>query len=575
MSIDIEEPKEFDFWWGDLRQQGFSPAKLMEMLFDHSNHFLLCIRHAQIILRDDIQLSKKLTLKGLLSTDKTVQIFAMTRLCWIDSQLVYLATSQETNTAMNLIDVYLEFLKQLSEINPRTNLLLEVIAGVHRNLSESYFLIGKYQEANLEIVKAILIVDALEMKNTLTEFKSFQLWVIFHLGYLDSVKEKSLSIIHDDQLQIGWRNRASDVYGMALSELADDDSAIYFLESNVKLNPGRKSFQALYFFALANCGRLPNEVSIQEFSKVLSNETFTILQCNKILGANQGKPRKNDWVSLLNLAGKLKPESDYIIQTANYFRCFAALRLGEFSKSVNLLPNADKISDGFFSLKSMSLLLGLEIAILCRENSYLSIITQFKKLTSYLESLPLASRKCIARRGKILFPYASAFLAFAPFSSIEFAEVCVDILVHVDGKASVFSKSIQPILAGCILLDDFGIQYKKKLNEIQMAQEKEVFLQLVFGDFRSHWYKPISSAFLIFQFLKCHEEAVGKDNFSDYSIWSRAARDIANGYGLVPHPRGFETEKRQKIEHLLEQMLKGNVLPSEFYALLDTDSKSR
>jgi hypothetical protein len=190
MSIDIEEPKEFDFWWGDLRQKGFSSTELMDMLHDHPNQDLLYIRQAQIILGNDIQLSKKLTLKGLLSTDKTVQIFAMTRLCWLESQLVYQSTSQDMNTAINLIGVYQEFLQQLSEIKPRTNLLLEVISGLHRNLSESYFLMGKYQEANLEIVKAILIVDALEMKNTLTEFKSFQLWVIFHLGYL-SISLKS------------------------------------------------------------------------------------------------------------------------------------------------------------------------------------------------------------------------------------------------------------------------------------------------------------------------------------------------------------------------------------------------
>jgi hypothetical protein len=363
-----------------------------------------------------------------------------------------------------------------------------------------------------------------------------------------------------------------------LSSREKTEVAVYADRINYGLtrtHVNRQTFQALYFFALANCGRLPSEVSIQEFSKVLSNETFTILQCNQILGKDQGKPGKNDWSNLFNLAGKIKPESDYIIQISNYFRCFAALKLGEFSKSVNLLPDFDKINDGFVSLKSMSLLLGLELAILCRESSYLSIVVQFKKLKSFLELLPLVSRKCIAQRGKIFFPYASAFLAFSPFSSIDFVEVCADILVHVDGRASVFSKSIQPILAGCILLDDFGIKYKKKLNEVQMIQEKEVLLQSVFWGFRFHWYKPVSPAFLIFQFLKCHEEEVGKDNFSSHSIWSRAAKDIVNGYGLVPHPRGFETEKRQKIEQLLEQMLKGNVLPSEFYTLLDMKSTSR
>jgi hypothetical protein len=35
-----------------------------------------------------------------------------------------------------------------------------------------------------------------------------------------------------------------------------------------------------------------------------------------------------------------------------------------------------------------------------------------------------------------------------------------------------------------------------------------------------------------------------------------------------PKPRGFETEKRQKIKHLLEQMLKGNALPNQFYTLM-------
>jgi tetratricopeptide (TPR) repeat protein len=568
--VDLMNPHEFDLWWGNSLNKGLSPKELIESISD-PDIYLVSLRKAQIILGNDFDLSKQYTIEGFLSGDRVVQLFCMQRLAWLESQIQYHRDDDFTKNATGLVSVYESVARELEQITSRSKFLLEALANTYRNLSEAFLLNGEYSKALEILTKALLIVDGLKMKNALTEFRSFELSLYYHLGLLEDTASKASILMNDLNLEIAWRIRASCLYGMALSDIGDDTAAINFFRDKMDKYPNELGIEALYYNSLGKAGCLSDQISIQKYENCLFFETQIFLQCDQILCKNFGQPTKKDLELIFTLVSKAKSDSGYSIAIKNFYRAISSLRLREINKAAEYALEIKEFKGNFYAIKCLILLLKLEISLFEKNRLTVTINESFKNFVSYFQQVPDKSRKDIVKRAKIFFPYAATFVAFAPNGSSEFHEICGNSVFRIESRISIFNKHIQPVVAACLLLEDFGITFKKKLNEVQLTQEKEVFLQEVSGKFRKHWYKGISPGFLVFQYLKAYEESQNLAQTEESLRWWTCALSMADSHGLVPHSRGFEIETRQKIERILEEILKKTLLPSQFHTALHAD----
>ena len=485
----------------------------------------------------------------------------MLRLAWIEMHAALHTSHGEINNAQVVLGVYRSILRDLESIEPRTPLLLEVIARAHRGVGEACLLTGQYADAELEVAVAILIADGLEMTGALGEFRLFQSRVRYHLGRLNEALLTSKDLFRDPNIDLAWRSRARSLHGTVLVELGDDDAAIGWFQEAFQAD-GQDTTLALLNYALARSGRGGEGLTEEQYRPYLSNEAAVFFRCDQLLLSDQGRPSKQDLREIQRVVGAARPESSWIKAQMQFYRSLAALRLGELGQAIRQCPDVGDFSDEFYGLKTMIHALRLEITMKERRQTELSLIDAATSLERYFATLPPRPQHSLARRIKLFLPHAGAFMAFSPFASPEFKEVCGEAVIEIGKRISVFGQHIQPIHAGVVTLRDFGCRYSKKLNDLQSRQERDVMLQPCVVGGRLHWFQAVSPAFLIFQYLRAHEEFGRAQRHIETSPWMRAAQDLHASNGLMPHPRGFEIEQRRTLEMVLDKMLSGLIRPS-------------
>ncbi len=571
--IDLEDPKEFDSWWSDQINQKKTPEQSVEFLQALGDSPIINLRIGLVGFPISDDFSRQYITKSLLSSNKTIEIFAYMRLAWIDLINFHHSNKSQSSSLSSLLEYFHSLRRNVDQLEQKSNLTIDLIARLQRSIAECYYLMGKFHEAKVEITPAILLAQGIQINLALSEFKVFQLRLFYYDGQLNHALNTSEIYMDELRANESRRHYVATIHGLTLLHLGDDDAALNFFLSSTE-SSNYPNFLSLLEVCLLRSGR-GGDIEPEGLVVLphVTNETSVHSSCDRILLKNNGRPNKNQLRQVHQIISESRHDSNWTVARDNYYRAYASLKLNDFMNCYNYLPGESTFSAEFYGLKLQIILLKLELFIVDKNPPVFDVAVMVADLFDFFNNLPPRIQKNLALRVRMFFPYATAFLSRCPFDFPEIKAVCVDSIIEIGNKIFVFGKQIQPILAGCVLLDDFHCSYRKKLNEVQMRQEQDIFLQGVSGGLRKHWYKPVSAGFLIFQYLRVHEQIMDSAKFKHPSLWSRVANELSHSHGIMPHPRGFETEKRQKIEHLLEQMLKGNVLPSEFYALLDMDNK--
>lgn len=250
-----------------------------------------------------------------------------------------------------------------------------------------------------------------------------------------------------------------------------------------------------------------------------------------------------------------------------WFKSYTAYRTGEFGLAQQFFPKLEDVPNEQTALRCMILALSLEISTAFLGRDILPPIQTAQAIQSILLTLSLGARRGIARRISISLPAAGAFLAYSPYSTTELVEFCAGAVMQVLGKTLVHrDKKIQPIHAGVATLEDFGLEFKYHPNKVQADQQRNAML-FACRD-RLHWHRAISPALLVYAYFRMHWLTCGKNAESEVSVWEQNALTLISSHGLFARPRGFEVEKRHRLENALSLLVRKAIHPKEVQSII-------
>lgn len=563
-TILLEDPLGFEQWW--IAQLKIAKPNAIADQLASLGSPLAMVRSGQVLGYHPtvIERGTMCSRAGLLSDDPVVRLFALLRLATFQTSLGFTALEGELFGSPTAIPAVEAILEAAETLTPQSLLLIEVKARSHTVLAEAHWLEGRNEIAKRHIAQALLMADALGLKAAKQKMELIQYQIYFDSGQVLMAREQFKRLAEDPNTQVAYAHPSAVMVGLAHTAVGDDDAAIQWCDQH--LSDG-SHYEALcgYVRAVAGVGGL--EIPLADYVRNFTSEFAIQYQCRQLVLENHGQPSVHAMRKIQQLCDTARTGSKWLVAEFAWFKCYAAYRLGEFGLVEQYFPKLFDVPDEQTALRCMILALSIEISVAFNGRDVLPPIETVQTLHDILIGLPLGARRGIARRIALLLPAAGAFLAYSPYSTPELFEWCGGAVMQVRGKTLVHrTKKLQPIHSGVVTLADFGLEFKYHPNKLQTSQVRHAML-LPCGD-RLHWHKAISPALLVHAYFRMHWLVAGSSSQTKTSVWEQNALALLHSHGLVSRPRGFEIEKRHRLESALGLLVTKSIHPREVQRML-------
>lgn len=563
-TIPLDDPAQFEQWW--FNQVQSSDRNTIADQLAVIGTPLAMVRCGQVLgyHLSALERGTRCYAAGLLSEDPAVRLFALLRLAHFKTQIGYAALGSDLHGSPTAIPAAEAILETAESLERQSLLLVEVKTRAHALLAEAHWLEGRHETAKRHIAQALLMADALGLWASKQRMELMQYEIHFDSGQVRLALEQCQRLAEDPNTQAVFANRSGHTVALAYIAIGDDDAAIEWCSAHIN-DGGVYPFLRSYAQAVAGIGGL--ECAPSDYPPHITSELSVLYQCRQLLLEPYAKLDATTFHQIQRLCDTARSGSKWVMAEFAWFKSYAAYRTGEFGLAQQFFPKLEDVPSEQTALRCMILALSLEISTVFLGRDHLPPIQTAQKIQSILLALPSGARQGIARRISILLPTAGAFLAYSPYSTTELVEYCAGAVMRVLGKLLVHrDKKIQPIHAGVVTLEDFGLDFKYHPNKVQADQLRDAML-FTCGS-RLHWHRAISPALLVYAYFRMHWLTCGKNAQSDTSHWEQNALTLISSHGLFARPRGFEVEKRHRLENALNLLARKAIHPKEVQAII-------
>jgi tetratricopeptide (TPR) repeat protein len=541
---DLMHPGAFAQWWLESTQRRRVQEPQLADRLERLGTEIAFVRASLVLGYAPAVLERTRRLAGLAlgANDPVIRLFALCQIAFLETKSGFHARRGEFCGAPVVVDLFGQLLAEVQDTYPKSLLLAEVEARLHRGLSEAHLLGGEYDEARHHIVRAIGLGQGLEMKLFVAYSRLFLGSIALNAGRHGEARPLYEAILDDPETPEEVSIDAQVYLAMCLYWLGDDDAALALLDELTVHQP--RNPHALFYreCLLALTGRGGMDAAPDVYRQFLPNGPATLFECHQLLfRANEQRSRRErdprrHLIELRRVIEALRPTSPYVKATSAFLRSLASLRLDEVGLAMQHYVAPRATDDHPVSVRVLTLGLAIEIALHPHGRDLIPLERATRAVAQLLEDQPPSVRTGLARRFLLMLPVAGAFLAYSPHSLPEFVIVCGPSVMNCrTHPIAVYGRQgLRPTQAIRLTLERFGQDVTDMRAGGGQSDAEERTLLQVSGE-RLHWFTPVPPAQLVYHFIRIHESLAQKTGQAADSLWYQSALDVASRYGLLPH----------------------------------------
>lgn len=575
---DLTHPGAFARWWLECTQRLRVPVTRLADVLEGLDSEIAFVRASLVLghALNTLERARRLAGLALGADDPVVRLFALCQIAFLETKSGFHARRGEFCGAPVAVDLFDQLLNDARDIYPKSLLLAEVEARIHRGLSEAYLLGGEYEKARHQIVRAIGLGQGLEMKLFVSYSRLFLASIALNAGRHCEARPLYEGILEDPDTPEPVSIDAQLYLAMCLYWLGDDDQSIALLD---ELRSQHGANVHVHFYReclLALTGRGGLETAPDVYRQFLPNGPATLFECHQLLfRANERRPsRVRDperyLLELRRVVEHLRPTSPYVAVTSAFLRSLASLRLGEVGLSIQQHIQPGTAEHHPVSIQVLALGLVIEIALHPHGRDLMPLERATAEILEMLAAEPASVRLGLAQRLLVFLPTAGAFLAYSPHSLPELVNVCGSSVMNCRTRPiTVYDRhGLRPTHALHWTLEAFGLGMDIiRAGGGQLGAEERTLLH-AHGE-RLHWFTPVPPAQLVYHFLRVHEAITARRKTPRDSAWHQSALDVVNRHGLLPRDtHGPHAKQGKTIRKALSLLIEGEITCAGFKSLI-------
>lgn len=579
----LEDTKAYAAWRDECLKVREIPHIIMAELLESIGTDIAFLR-AAIILGNFLQHHSFASrmLVGAFSGRRVVYLMAK---C-VEAQNValrgYAVDSQVNILGLSMNNVLQAVLEEVSLVQDRTPLHLELEVRAHSALSESLALSENYDAAIQHASEVILLAPHIGLQNIAMGCKYLIADIQFRQGNLIAAKALIEEVIDSPATQTDLLETAVGVRALVQYWLGDETACLATLAS---LDAGiAQSFWWVETFTMRQ--QPSGKEKYDELAKYYGLAHTLAMFAKQLMKAQEVSPERESTAHAIykTLGNELHQSRSvfrqgWLVPFAQCLELFAGMRSRSFEfPNMHLpCPTPEAIQAMPPTARALSCAILIEVGITRlisdpTQTNVGSIYAALDGLTVTFENLEEHVLEQIARKLQLLCPTALALVAVAGASSQVVLDIGTGAVMNLRQRPiSVYGSSgLRPIHAAQLTLKAFGrydlVSFSR--GGSQARDLRNVLYRAYFG--RSCWFDPIPPSLVVFILLVLRDFADGHQQ-SRSQVFQQAASRIYKTFGICP--RLQQTEKILELEHLEEVLIAGLDKPLDMRQVFDLSSR--